>query len=461
MRSEHSRSEDRKAELQKAVRQMYSQKKDKPGISRERIAKRAAFLWDIDGRQDDRDEYYWVTAERQLKREAARVTGPLVKVERKLEAALRWFKSLAIFEIFEVVGSVGIAIAVVSFIANQDIRYEQDVFTAWQTITSASGQPGNGGRKEAIEFLVSRPWRFPWPLCRDMNRWPSCIIRQPPQSLAGLDVGLDGEADTKVTGTGAFLSGLQLPGSILSRANLQDAYLGGADLQDVDLEDANLRDAYLEDANLQDAYLGGADLQDAYLGGADLRNADLESANLQICVLSGANLQYAYLGFANLQYAYLGFANLQDADLESANLQYASLDSANLQYASLGGVDLQDAYMGLANLQYASLGYANLQDADFRWVKYTSEENSSKEICIKIFRESNPDLRDEEVQTAFENGDVYPCSTIWEGAVYNDFTVDRFPDPNFDFEAAGMIHIDELSPEELCEYSWYRLENDC
>ncbi|MGK7910208.1 MAG: DUF2934 domain-containing protein [Synechococcus sp.] len=95
------------------------------------IAERAKFLWDIDGRQEGRDEYYWVTAERQLRSEVAPVTGPFVRVERILEAALRWFKSLAIFEIFEVVGSVGIAIAVISFIANQDIRHEQDVFTAW------------------------------------------------------------------------------------------------------------------------------------------------------------------------------------------------------------------------------------------------------------------------------------------------------------------------------------------
>ena len=271
MRSEHSSSEAKKVELQKAVRQMYSQNKDRPGISRELIAKRATFLWDIDGRQDDRDEYYWVTAERQLKREAALVTGPLVKVERKLEAALRWFKSLAIFEIFEVVGSVGIAIAVVSFIANQDIRHEQDVFTAWQTITSASGQSGNGGRKEAIEFLVSRPWRFPW-FCRRGGEYPTCIFRQPAESLAGLDVGLEDRSDKQQNGTGAFLSGLQLPDSILARANLQDADLRDANLQDSNLEDANLQDANLGVANLQDAFLWSASLQDAYLRDANLQD---------------------------------------------------------------------------------------------------------------------------------------------------------------------------------------------
>lgn len=36
------------------------------------------------------------------------------------------------------------------------------MFAAWQTITSAHGQSGSGGRIKAIEFLNSRPWRFPW-----------------------------------------------------------------------------------------------------------------------------------------------------------------------------------------------------------------------------------------------------------------------------------------------------------
>ncbi|MGK7910207.1 MAG: pentapeptide repeat-containing protein [Synechococcus sp.] len=247
---------------------------------------------------------------------------------------------------------------------------------------------------------MSRPWRFPW-FCRRGGEYLSCIIRQSPQSLAGLDVALDGDTGRALPGTGAFLRDLQLPGSDLSFANLQDANL----LQ------ANLQDAYLLQVNLQDANLLQVNLQDADLPQTNLQDADLLEANLQD--------------------AYLSFANLQDADLAFANLQ--------------------DAY----------LSGANLQDADFSGVSYTTEENSSEEICLEIYKGSNPDFSDREIQTAFDNGWVHPCPTIWERAVYNDYTVDHFPDQDFDFEAAGMIHIDKLSPEELCNYSWYRRENDC
>ena len=346
---------------------------------------------------------------------------PFWWTEKRLESLASWLQSLALLEILSIISSLGIIVAIVTFVSNQDFRYDQDVFTAWQTITSASGQSGNGGRKEAIEFLVSRPWRFPW-FCRGDTEFPSCIVKQPGQSLAGLDVGLDSGKDSKASGTGAFLDRLQVPMANLRRANLQDAHLWKANLQDADLRYANLQNAFLWSANLQDTDLGSANLQNAVLGGANLQDADL------------------------------GLANLQDADLRYANLQNAHLWKANLQDA-----DLRDA-----NLQDTILVEANLQDADLAEATYTTEKTPI-ETCSEIFRRSNPNISEQEFKTALDNGIVHPCPTVWEKAVYNNDT--RFPDGLHNnaeaIKAVGLLHIDDLSDAELCKYPWYRIENDC
>ncbi|MGK7909243.1 MAG: pentapeptide repeat-containing protein [Synechococcus sp.] len=442
-----------------------------------------------------------------------------------MEAFHSWLESLAILDILNTLASVGIVIAVGSFIINQDDRHEQDVFAAWQTISSAAGQSGSGGRKEAIEFLHSRPWRFPW-FCRKGAEDLSCIIRQPAQSLAGLDVGLDEEENAKFPGMGAFLAELQLPNADLRVANLQSANLEEANLRSTNLRRANLRkadllganlqnadlmrvnfegallqEANLSNANLQEAILqaglssanlSSADLQNANLTSADLRGANLYKANLQWAFLSGASLGSANLSNAdlrearlygtdlretNLQEADLWNAELpnaflQEADLWKAHLRKAYLPGANLLEANLRDTDLRQAFLqnanlrvanlqnarlGDSNLQSANLWLANLQDADISGGKYTTEETSRRE-CIRIYRQSHPNITDQSLELALQGGSVHPCPTIWDRAVYDDST--HFPDglqENEDaIKAAGLIHIDSLSEEELNRYSWYR-----
>ncbi|MEO0853893.1 MAG: hypothetical protein AAFY15_10395, partial [Cyanobacteria bacterium J06648_11] len=103
-----------------------------------------------------------------------------------MKVSLLWLKELAVSDILKILGSVGIAGAVISFLATQDIRHDRDVFAAWKIIIDAEGHAGNGGRKEAIEFLHSRPLRFPW-FCREGKKYPRCIYRQERQLLGNLN----------------------------------------------------------------------------------------------------------------------------------------------------------------------------------------------------------------------------------------------------------------------------------
>ena len=231
------------------------------------------------------------------------LNSSLISVEKQwVEPCDRYLQNASIFNILNLLSSLGLILAVASFIAGQDQRHEQEVFTAWQTITSAAGQSGSGGRREALEFLHSRPLRFPW-FCRTWSAYSdlSCLFRQPRQRLAGLDVGVDFD-EGDLGGEGAFLAEVRLPGADLFGANLEGANLLGA----------NLERAFLLGANLERAYLLGANLERAFLRSANLERANLLGANLERAFLLGANLERAFLVGANLEGAYLGSAIYND-----------------------------------------------------------------------------------------------------------------------------------------------------
>ncbi len=200
------------------------------------------------------------------------------------------------FTILGKLGNLAIVIAVVSLVFGEDIRHNNQVFNAWQTITSAQGQSGSGGRIEALEFLNSRPLRFPW-IGWTKKGWywdrqkQECILKR----LRGLRwqrqplVGLSAPSN-------AYLVSILLCG-----ANLRVADLIGANLSGANLRVANLIEANLEGANLEGANLSGADLIGANLSGARLRLADLSRAHLSRADLEGANLSGAHLSRADLR----------------------------------------------------------------------------------------------------------------------------------------------------------------
>ena len=361
------------SELSTIVRR-YKIRHSKASIPRHLIAQRAHCLWEISGRLQGHDAEYWIEAERQLTRETHPVFGRLVPLEKSFQVGLRWLKSLPLLDLLKLFCNLLVVLALITFIANQDVLYHRESLMAWQTITSSVGQTGNGGRKEAIEFLVSRPLRFPLPVCGGEVDYPSCVFRQPRQSLAGLDVGVEDNGNLPVNltsaGSGAYLEGLQVPNANLSGANLQNAMLLAANLQQTDLDSANLHNALLSRANLQNAILSEANLQSAILSEANLYRAILSGANLQGAMLNLANLQDAFLIEANLAGVQLGKANLRGTHLWKSHLNTANLQFANLQGAHLWKSDLRGANLSGANLQQAHLDEANLQGAI-----YTSEKS--------------------------------------------------------------------------------------
>jgi uncharacterized protein YjbI with pentapeptide repeats len=299
----------------------------------------------------------------------------LIGLEKHVwEPLLRWADNQALISLLGVAGNIGILIAVVSYVGSEKQRRDAEVLNAWQTLTSAYGQSGSGGRIQALEFLNASPganWRrrFPWfcaplPLCT----WPG-------ESLAGINLSMEDEQGVYLAGInleGADLRGANLEGADLRGANLEGAYFGGANLEGAYFGGANLEGAFLRHANLEGAYFGGVSpegasiyLERAFLRDINLKRADLWGANLEEAYLIGANLEGAFLREANLEGAVLGGANLEGADLRHANLEGAVLRHANLEGAVLWYTNLEEVYLIGANLEGAVLWYTNLEGALF------------------------------------------------------------------------------------------------
>ena len=293
---------------------------------------------------------------------------PLIKLEKELlEPLLAWANDQAILSLLGLIGNLGLIIAVATYIGSEKQRRDAEVLNAWQTITSAYGQSGSGGRIQALEFLNASPganWRrkFPW-FCAPLS---FCVWGK--ESLAGINLSVPDE-----DGEGVFLTGINLEGAFLSSANLEGA----------DLNSANLTGAFLNSANLTGAFLYSANLTGAVLNSANLTGADLNSANLQGAELNSANLQGAFLNSANLTGAVLEFANLQGAELISANLTGAVLSFANLTGADLSFANLTGADLDSANLTGAVLYSANLQGA----VNLTQDQLALAKLCRTILPE--------------------------------------------------------------------------
>jgi hypothetical protein len=166
------------------------------------------------------------------------------KAEKQLEKVLHWLRNIALLEILGIIGNTGIIIAALTYIGSEKQRRNAEVLNAWQTMTSAYGQSGNGGRIQALEFLNASPganWRrkFPW-VCAPH---PLCVW--PAESLAGINLAVEStEIQPSTEGeplspnsnkaeadlTGVFLYRIQLPEARLNKANLEGAYLEYANL---------------------------------------------------------------------------------------------------------------------------------------------------------------------------------------------------------------------------------------
>lgn len=256
----------------------------------------------------------------------------LIKLEKEvLEPMVIWANNLALLELLSLVGNIGLIIAVGMYIASEKQRRDTEILTAWQTISNAHGQPGNAGRKDALEFLNASPrnskddypganWRR-----RAICLW---ICTWEPKSLAGIDLSVD-PVDISDLNTQSAVFNFSGNLSDVSELSIQNSILSEVESEE------DTRRVFLYEAQLPKAILWRANLQGVELAKANLQGADLPSANLQNASLFEANLQGAYLSEANLQGAYLSEANLQGATMDEANLQGADLTDANLQGAKL------------------------------------------------------------------------------------------------------------------------------
>ena len=424
---------------------------------RQKVEKQAYLLWEADGRHEGRDEYYWRLAVDKVKgKNLFTLYKPYYLLEKRvLEPIDVWISKQAFFTI---AAQIAILAAIIAFIGSEQMRRNNEVFTAWQTITSAHDQPGSGGRIRALEFLNSRPLRFPWiwvtiDLFGDEKECKRKLVfgrRWKREPLAGLST------------PKAYLAKINLCGADLENANLQNAELWLANFQQADLSEANLQYASLFEANLQDASLWKANLQEASLYKANLQEASLYKANLQDADLGGANLQDADLGKANLQNAYLRGANLQNAELYKANLQDAELWGTNLQdagsyiFGPSVGANLQNANLELANLQnadlrVANLSGANLQGADLRGVNLQNAELYKANLQDAELRGTN--LQDAELREAnFQNADLRVANLSGANLQGADLRGANLQDANLykaNLQEAIFIETENLTPKQI------------
>lgn len=286
-----------------------------------------------------------------------------IKMEEEIwEPLLKWAESLALINILGLISNIGIIVAVSTYVASEKHRRDAEILNAWQTITSAYGQAGSGGRMQALEFLNASPganWRrkFPW-ICA-----PNSICTWPKENLSGINLAVASDVEVNATelqgATTTAANGVYLRGINLQNANLQGANLRGADLRGANLAGANLRYANIQGAFLVDANLEGANLADA-----NLETANLFRANLEDAILIKTNLKKAFLASANLKSAGLEMAILEEATLYDSDLSDSILLNANLKNAFLGNTNFENAYMDSADLERANLsGNTNFRGA--------------------------------------------------------------------------------------------------
>ena len=158
--------------------------------------------------------------------------------------------------IFDNLESIALGSAGIIFLLEAKDRQKRDHYEAWQVINLAQGQPGSGGRIQALQ---------------DLNR--------DGVDLKGVDVSM------------ADLSGIDLRGANLKHANFSYTQL----------DSANLEGACLDNANFESANIFGANLRDAILYNTRLENANLSEADLEDAHLFNVSLSGAYLWKTNLK----------------------------------------------------------------------------------------------------------------------------------------------------------------
>ncbi|MBT4740880.1 MAG: pentapeptide repeat-containing protein [Rhodospirillaceae bacterium] len=214
----------------------------------------------------------------------------LGRIARSFRRGAIRLENSASFMYLRAFSRAGIILIALGFFLDLDDRQAATKFRAWQTLSSTA--PGNIGKAEAMEYLVS------------------------------VDEVLDRTDARK-----AYLAGAQIAGVSLSHADLSGS----------DLTNADLSGAVMIESRLDDAVMPGVRFDSAVLDELSARRANLIRASMVGVSASGANFSGVSLDAADLTTTDLSYANLSGATLTGANLTGATLRMANISGADFSG----------------------------------------------------------------------------------------------------------------------------
>ncbi len=147
-----------------------------------------------------------------------------------------------ILEVGTYLTGLTVFVTLVTYLLGEEARHQTQIDAAWNTVLASVNQPGDGGRRNALEFLNSNHRRFPW----FWRKWER-------QSLDGL------------IAKEAVLRGLQLPEALLYKAQLSNAEFIDSNLSDAELVAADLSGTVLFMTNLANSNLSHADLSSSII----------------------------------------------------------------------------------------------------------------------------------------------------------------------------------------------------
>ena len=180
-------------------------------------------------------------------------TAPFLWTEWYLSFISYSLNKLAIIKLLEIAGKATVLVAIILWFYEAPQRKMKGIRDAWIVINSASGQRGDGGRIDSIEFLAKEG------VCLD-----------------GISVPM------------ASLDHLQAPNCSIRGANFKGSILTASNFQSANLYEAKFNECILWDVNFKDVYIPFADFTNA-----DLIRADFNHADLGAGVLAGANIEGA------------------------------------------------------------------------------------------------------------------------------------------------------------------------
>ena len=186
--------------------------------------------------------------------------------------------------------------------------------------------------------------------------------------------------------SGAYLSGIRMPGVDFSYDDLTQIDLTSADLRHGRFNGAKMREAHLTRCNLnrasfEDSQASGAVFTRSDLRGSNLNNADLRGANLTNCDIAFSTLVGANLAGADLSEADLTMSDLTDANLSGARLNAACLDVANLTRCDLRHTSLVRTRLDRTLLEDGLVDMTLFADCDLSAV-----------LCLETLHHEGPSI---------------------------------------------------------------------